>query len=84
MFAMIKVIVHAILLVVVFHRSAFAYLDPGTGSMLLQIILGGVVGLLVAGKLFWHQILVFLRIRKPTELKDLSDEAEQEGESNKG
>lgn len=44
--------------------DAHAYLDPGTGSMLLTTILGGVAGLLVAGKLFWHQILAKLGLRK--------------------
>ena len=84
MFAILKVFVQTILLIIVFHRPALAYLDPGTGSMMLQIILGGVAGLLVAGKLFWHRILVFLRIHKPTELEDdPSDEAEQETESKK-
>ena len=33
--------------------NAAAYLDPGTGSMILQIILGGVAGLMVIGKLYW-------------------------------
>ena len=41
--------------------SAYAYLDPGTGSMIVQIILGGVAGLAVAGKLFWSQITEFFR-----------------------
>jgi hypothetical protein len=39
---------------------AQAYLDPGTGSMILQVILGGVAGLLVAGKLYWARIKEFL------------------------
>jgi len=34
----------------------FAYLDPGTGSMLLQLILGGVAAVGVVLKLFWHRI----------------------------
>ncbi len=34
---------------------ALAYLDPGTGSMLLQLLLGGVAGALVVGKLYWHR-----------------------------
>ncbi len=38
---------------------AHAYLDPGTGSMLLQLLLGGVAGALVVGKLYWHRIKVF-------------------------
>ena len=38
---------------------AHAYLDPGTGTMIVQIILGGIAGLAVAGKLFWSQITGF-------------------------
>lgn len=35
---------------------AFAYLDPGTGSMILQLLLGGLAGLLVVGKLYWQRL----------------------------
>ncbi len=38
---------------------AYAYLDPGTGSMLVQMLLGGVAGALVVGKLYWHQVKDF-------------------------
>ena len=44
--------------------NAYAYLDPGTGSMLLQVVLGGVAALAVALKLFWYRILAFLGLRK--------------------
>ena len=33
-----------------------AYLDPGSGSMLLQILLGGIAGVAVAGKMYWQRI----------------------------
>ena len=36
-----------------------AYLDPASGSMLLQLILGGIAGTIVAVRLFWHRILGF-------------------------
>ena len=36
---------------------AFAYLDPGSGSMLLQLVLGGLAGLAVIAKLYWHRLL---------------------------
>ena len=36
--------------------DAVAYLDPGTGSMLLQVILGGVAAVGVAVKLYWHKL----------------------------
>ena len=35
---------------------AYAYLDPGTGSMFLQLLLGGVAGGLVICKLYWHRL----------------------------
>jgi hypothetical protein len=42
----------------------FAYLDPGTGSMLVQLIVGGVAAAGVAAKFYWRRILSVLRIRK--------------------
>ena len=36
--------------------DAEAYLDPGTGSMLLQVILGGIAAVGVAIKLYWHKL----------------------------
>ena len=43
------------------------YIDPGTGSMLLQVILGGVAAAVVGIKLFWGRLLGFLRIRRRDE-----------------
>ncbi len=40
---------------------AYAYLDPGTGSMMIQLILGGVAGALVVGNLYWQRIKAFFR-----------------------
>lgn len=34
----------------------FAYLDPGTGSMIVQLLLGGVAGALMIGKLYWQKV----------------------------
>lgn len=35
---------------------AHAYIDPGTGGMLLQLLLGGVAGAMVIVKLYWQRI----------------------------
>ena len=51
-------------------EPVFAYLDPGTGGMLIQIILGGVAGLAVAGKLFWNQLKSFFRFGKSDDAND--------------
>jgi hypothetical protein len=42
-----------------------AYIDPASGSMLLQIILGGVAAIAVALKMWWRRLLRFLHLRKP-------------------
>jgi len=37
-------------------RDAHAYIDPGTGSYVLQIIIAGLVGAIVSVKVFFHRI----------------------------
>lgn len=48
-------------------RAMLAYLDAGSASAIVTMILGGVAGIGVALKYRWHQILVALRIRKRRE-----------------
>lgn len=38
------------------NGPAYAYIDPGTGGMLLQLLLGGIAGALVVMKLYWHRL----------------------------
>ncbi len=38
-----------------------AYLDPGGGSMLLQILLGGFAAIGVVGRLYWHRVSSLFR-----------------------
>ena len=41
-------------------KAAYAYLDPGSGSYIIQFILAGFVGGLFATKTFWVQIKTFI------------------------
>ena len=41
--------------------TVLAYLDPGSGSMILA---GGVAAVAVTAKLYWNRLLRFLRIKK--------------------
>jgi nitrate/nitrite transporter NarK len=52
---------------------ALAYLDPGTGSFLIQGIIAAVVGAGFAVKMFWSRIKAFLTGKKAAEDDD-SDE----------
>ena len=42
-----------------FVKEAHAYVDPGTGSYVLQIVIAGVVAGLFAIKTFWFSIVTF-------------------------
>ena len=53
-------------------RTILAYLDAGTGSIILQVILGGTAAVAVAAKLWWRKILHTLHIRRKPE-EQLSD-----------
>ena len=54
-------VVSIILVVFGFENSALAYLDPGTGSMVLQLLLGGIAGAVVILKLYWRRFVGLFR-----------------------
>ncbi len=43
---------------------AYAYLDPGSVSMVLQMIVGGLAGLALILKLYWRKLLGLFGIKK--------------------
>ena len=47
-----------------FHSNAYAYLDPGTGSMILQGFIAGVAVVGVTVKLYWFKLVAFLKGKK--------------------
>ena len=47
-----------------FSLTVLAYLDPGTGSMLVQLVVGGLAAVAVTAKFYWRRLLRLLRIRK--------------------
>lgn len=40
---------------------AHAYLDPGTGSLILQLILGGAIAAAAAIRLYWERTKAIVR-----------------------
>ena len=68
----------ACLFVFAFPTSAYGYLDPGTGSLIIQGIIGSIA---VAGftiRLYWHKFKALL-----TPGRDPADESPEEVESKK-
>ena len=58
--------------------NILAYLDPGSGSMIMQLLVGGVAAAAVALKLYWYRLLRLLRIRKDDEPELRPIEPDQE------
>ena len=49
---------------------AYAYIDPGTGSALIQGLIAAIAALGVTLKLYWHRITGVFRTKKEEEEKD--------------
>ena len=56
----LAVILMSIFLVLIFVNQSYAYIDPGTGSMLVQAVLAAIVAVSVSIGIFWHRIRSFL------------------------
>lgn len=54
-----RTILLVILCYLSFIPQAFAYLDPGSGSYMYQLIIGLFVGGLFSIKLFWQSLVSF-------------------------
>jgi hypothetical protein len=62
----LKQLLTAAILFGVLAAPAYAYIDPGSGSMILQGFLAAVAAVALTAKLWWHRLLVLLGIRKRT------------------
>lgn len=68
-----KSILSALILMLLAMGDAWAYLDPGSGSAILQGILGALAAIAITLKLYWHRFLRLIGLRKPIE-----DDAEEQ------
>ena len=44
----------------IFGRNAYAYIDPGSGEYILQLLLAGLGGILFLAVRFWSRLRFFL------------------------
>jgi len=45
--------------------SAHAYIDPGTGSYMFQVVIGALLAAAVAIKIWWKKIVAIVTRRRP-------------------
>ena len=60
--------------------QAYAYIDPGTGSLILQGLLAAIAGAMVTAKFYWHRIMTFFGFRKDHEGDDQGENDKPESE----
>jgi len=49
------------------YPSILAYLDAGSGSLIVQLLVGGFAAVAVMAKLYWRRLLLFLHVRRDDE-----------------
>ncbi len=50
-----------VLLLSASHTAAHAYLDPGTGSIILQGLIAGIIGTAAFARMYWTRLKTLLR-----------------------
>jgi len=62
-FAMrLKLVLCSVAALMFIETDAYAYLDPGTGSIILQALIAGVAGSLFVVKAYWYKLRSYLGI----------------------
>lgn len=70
----VHVLVLAGTLLLLLPRETYAYIDPGTGSYILQIVLAAFLGALFALKIFWGNVKSFFAKLLPGRQKQSKDD----------
>ena len=57
-----------------------AYLDPGTGSLIIQLVLAGLLGFAVAVRIYWKKIVALINRNKNVDVLDELDDMDEYGD----
>ena len=68
-------------LILTWDTTAQAYLDGNSGSLIIQALIGGLVGMGVLLKMYWHALLIKLGIKKPMEESEDDEPDDSEAKS---
>ena len=55
-----KLILNTLIIFFILTNASYAYLDPGTGSIILQAIIGFIAAALATVSLYWNKLKLFL------------------------
>lgn len=59
-------------ILIAYQPNAHAYLDPGTGSLIVQAIIGALLAMALTAKLWWRRLMgLFIKYEDEDEEDDL-------------
>ena len=64
---------------VALFKTLFAYLDPGSGSLIVQLLLAAIVGILATFRLWKARLLALFGIRQESDDEADDEDTDQEG-----
>ncbi len=56
------------------NPAVIAYIDPGTGSIILQAVVGAIAGIAIAAKFYWHRVQKIFGFRKKSDIDELDED----------
>ena len=62
---------------------AYAYLDPGTGSLIIQMAIAGLLGFIYTLKIYWSNFKTFINRMLGREVTEEANDEEKELKKNK-
>ena len=65
--------------IVVLEKDAYAYIDPGSGSIMLQMLVAGLLGAAFTLKTYWRRIVSYFK-KDFTEQETVTEEEKPENE----
>ncbi|MFC1524291.1 hypothetical protein ACFL6N_05830 [Thermodesulfobacteriota bacterium] len=77
-----KVLIFSILSVLIFSDNAFAYIDPGTGSFVIQMLIAGILGAVFTIKMWIGSARAFvMKLIGRSPNQDFSKDESEENDS---
>ena len=70
-----RILGSSVALLVAGTMPAYAYLDPGTGSIIAQAVIGAVVAAGVFFRVWWARVRELLGLAKPTETAEPDEQS---------
>lgn len=62
---MIRIIAFTLALYFISTKSAYAYIDPATGTLILQLLVAAFATAIATIKLWWYKVKMFFKGEKP-------------------